>query len=430
MEKPLNHKLRKEAVIFALGAILLGVAIPSCVTVYETINNRDFSDQYNPAERYMHPEYSIYMKSPDDVRLYFRFFPRELAFFEIDSDSIPKARARLFFRITNSYSGTQIIDSLTKNFVLKGKPRSHFIGFVPLQFPSEGKYIIEVFLSDINVNKTISTVLEYNHKPRSNPNSYMLLSQHGNPLFHNFFSVTDSFRIRTEMFDSKKMRVSYYKPESIIPPPPDIDKEMVLDATTIDSTWIIENPDTVIVTLSKKGIYQFTNNNELIGKSAICFQENFPYLKTSEELLRPLSYLCTAKEFRKMLEMQNAKHALDTFWIKATNDIDKSRELIRVFYNRVQLANYFFTDYKEGWLSDRGMIYIICGAPAITRITDEGEYWFYGKGSDATTKFFFSRLDHPVFGSTYVLDRSDLYSRMWYTAITTWRDGRVFSLNP
>ncbi|MDA3890400.1 MAG: GWxTD domain-containing protein [Salinivirgaceae bacterium] len=402
----------------------------SCKTVYETIDNRNFADQYNPSERNLHPEYSIYMKSANDVRLYFRFFPNELTYFPAFDDSISTARAQLFFRVTNSYSSIIIIDSLTSNFALKGKPRSHFLGYVPLNLTEEGKYIIEVFLSDRNIRHTVSNVIEYTLSNKGGSESFMFLSQYGNPLFYSHFSVADTFRVRTEMYDTKPMRVSYYKPDNELPIPPDIQQEVLLQPNPADTSWIVENPDTTLFIFKEKGIYYFTNSKELLGEKYVCLNSYYPYLKTPEELFKPLSYLCTAKELKKLSNLLSMKQAVDTFWLNSTKDLDKSRELIRVFYNRVQLANYYFTDYKEGWLTDRGMIYVICGAPAVTRITDDGEYWIYGKGGKEATKFFFFREQHPIFGTTHILERSDLYSRMWYNAITTWRDGRVFSLNP
>ena len=57
------------------------------------------------------------------------------------------------------------------------------------------------------------------------------------------------------------------------------------------------------------------------------------------------------------------KVALDDFWIKCGGNIDKARELIRIYYTRVFYSNYYFTSYKEGWRSERGMIYIIYGPP-------------------------------------------------------------------
>ena len=431
MSKPLNHIIHIQPAIIRLFVFLSFLVLGnSCITVYDTINNRNFADQYNPAERQMHPEYSIYLKSSDEVRLYFRLFPKEFAYYRSAEDSLPKARISLFFRVTNTYTSTEIIDSLTSSFTLMGLPRPQFLGFVPLNLLKEGKYIIEVFLTDLNAKQTVSTVIEYHQSLSGNSNSFMFTSKYGNPLFYPHFSVTDTFRVRSEMFNQNQIWVSYYKPDLRLPAPPDIQKQILLEPQPVDSTWLVENPDTTLFSFNKEGVYYFANNNGLIGKPYTCFNEFYPYTKTPEELFKPLAYLCTPKELKRYREYPDIKQAVDTFWMQSTNDLDKSRELIRIYYNRVQLANYYFSDYKEGWITDRGMIYTICGAPAIIRKTDEGEYWLYGKGANESTKFFFYREKHTIFGNTYILERSDLYSRMWFNAITTWREGRVFSLNP
>jgi GWxTD domain-containing protein len=343
---------------------------------------------------------------------------------------VPQANANVFFRITQGYNSTQIVDSLTRSFNLKGNPKSHLLGFMPIKLPSEGKYIIEVFLTDLNVNYSVSTVMEFNYTKAGNENSFMFLSQHGNPLFYPYFSVADTFRVRTEMFDSKEMWIAYYKPITTLPISPDIPKTILLEPQPSDTSWLVENPDTMLFNFNETGVYYFSNNTGLIGKPYICFNDYYPYTKTPEELFKPLAYLCSEKEMEMYQSFSSPKVAIDSFWVQATQDLDKSRELIRIYYNRVQLANYYFTDFKEGWLTDRGMIYIICGIPALITKTDEGEYWEYGKGSKQETKFLFYREPHPLFGNTYILDRSETYSQMWFNAINTWRDGRVFSLNP
>lgn len=428
MAQKANHIINYSRTISYL--IIITALLNSCITTYDTINNRNFANQYNPSDRQMHPEYSIYKKSDSEVRLYFRFFPKELAFMISEEDSIPQARASLFFRITNSYTSIEIIDSLTSNFNLKGNPRSQYLGYVPIDLQNEGKYIIEIFLTDNNVQQSVSTVIEYNHSHLESNSNFMFLSQYGNPLFYSHFSVKEIFRVRSEAFNTKPMCVSYYKPDTELPLPPDIQQNNPLESTPVDSSWIVENPDTVLFSFNKEGIYFFSNSKNISGKPFSCFNEHYPYVKTPIKLLESLNYLTTSKEMKKLKSLATEKEAVDTFWVQTTNDLDKSRELIRIYYNRVQLANYYFSNFKEGWLTDRGMIYIVCGAPSIIRKTDEGEYWVYGKDANESTNFFFYGENHPVFGKVFILDRSDLYSRMWFNAVTTWRDGRVFSLNP
>ena len=39
----------------------------------------------------------------------------------------------------------------------------------------------------------------------------------------------------------------------------------------------------------------------------------------------------------------------------------KAKSLIAIYYNRIQNANLHFTTFKEGWKTDRGMIYVVFG---------------------------------------------------------------------
>ena len=60
-------------------------------------------------------------------------------------------------------------------------------------------------------------------------------------------------------------------------------------------------------------------------------------------------------------------------------NIDKARELIRIYYTRILYSNYYFTSYKEGWRTERGMIYTIYGPPDKVYKTSDGESWGYRK---------------------------------------------------
>ena len=48
-------------------------------------------------------------------------------------------------------------------------------------------------------------------------------------------------------------------------------------------------------------------------------------------MIKPLAYLASEEEMSQMLSSARPKVALDEFWIKCGGNIDKSRELIRIF---------------------------------------------------------------------------------------------------
>ena len=96
-------------------------------------------------------------------------------------------------------------------------------------------------------------------------------------------------------------------------------------------------------------------------------------MNTPEAMIEPLAYLATPDEMEDMRSSPKPKIALDEFWIKCGSNVDKARELIRIYYTRVLYANFYFTSYKEGWRTERGMIYIIYGPP-------DKVYKTYGRG--------------------------------------------------
>jgi len=405
------------------------IILVSCVTVYDTINNRNFSLKYNPGSVQMHPQFIVYQKSPTDLRLYYQFYPKEFSYQLSKGDSVPKAVVSLFFRVTESYKSIDIIDSLTTRFVLRGKPKDYFSGDIPINLPDNKSYIMEVFLSDMNSEVTISKVMPVANMPEKTPNSFMFLSKNGAPNFHNYLNVKDTFRLVNRLLSNDSVVLRRMHKDTVIAAAPDNSrKQYNFDYIKEDSTFKPVDIRTTAFTFQDEGIYIFSDTESKYSSVQGMYNEWFPYVKTPAELLRPLQYLNTKREMQKLWALNDPKQAVDSFWLDAAKDIERARELIRIYYNRVQLSNYYFTTIREGWRTDRGMIFIIFGIPAVVTINDDGETWTYGKGGEDDLEFFFYRDHHPLYGEFYQLDRSDEYTRIWFNATRTWRSGRVFSI--
>ncbi|MCD6333287.1 MAG: GWxTD domain-containing protein, partial [Bacteroidales bacterium] len=106
-----------------------------------------------------------------------------------------------------------------------------------------------------------------------------------------------------------------------------------------------------------------------------------------------------------------------------------SRDLIRIYYNRVLFANHYFTFDRAGWKSDRGMIYIIMGPPEEVIRDEMSEQWVY-KSLEANRKYIFKfTLRNNSLGSyDFILNRNEDYRVIWQMAIDSWRKGKIFSL--
>lgn len=402
----------------------------SCITVYDTISNRNFAHQYNPGQASLNPEFKIYRTATDGYRLYFRLFPGEFTYGTSKKDTLPHASVSLFYRITEDYESVEILDSLTHKLRFANRKMPPFIAYMPLKPLSKGSYVMEVFVTDRIGGKVISKVIELDIESAGTDYDLFLLSAKGSPRFRSLLSITDTLRIRCERWKTSPLHVTRYSLDTVLPAAPDAVFTKVEFQAVADSSWTVTQHDTVMWHFDEPGIYHFSDGNEPGGSKLLCGPDFYPEVKTARQLLRSLAYLATPQEMAELWKLNNPKTALDTFWLARTKgNANDARELIRVYYNRLQLANYYFGGSKEGFLSDRGMIYLILGAPNAVRKTNEGEYWNYGGSAKDGLEFFFYRKTHPVFGIYFYLERKDSYTRVWNEAIKTWREGEVFSLN-
>ena len=200
--------------------------------------------------------------------------------------------------------------------------------------------------------------------------------------------------------------------------------------------------DTLPMMFPKEGIYLCSVGRDIKeGFTFLNFGATYPSMTTPEVMIEPLAYLASQDEVAALRSAVKPKVALDDFWIKCGGNVDKARELIRIYYTRVLYSNYYFTSYKEGWRSERGMIYIIYGPPDKVYKTSEGESWGYRKPviksswggrykvSDEYLFFNFKKRENIFSDNDYYLSRSETLVTYWDKAILSWRKGIVFRLD-
>ncbi len=158
----------------------------------------------------------------------------------------------------------------------------------------------------------------------------------------------------------------------------------------------------------------------------------FPRLATLDALTDALAYIAYPRERAFILAAetpQERRARFDAFWGALVPDRRVAADLLRRYFERVEEANLLFSSHKAGWKTDRGMIYIVFGAPGYVEETLEGEVWHYDySGQDPAGRFVFER---PLgFGRAdalghLVLVRQPVYERAWTRAIDGWRRGAV-----
>ena len=159
---------------------------------------------------------------------------------------------------------------------------------------------------------------------------------------------------------------------------------------------------------------------------------HFPSLKTPHELLGPLAYLMNSKQHRRLSRIgqpDSLKREIDRFWLKNLGSISKATQTISRFYERVEEANKLFSDVKEGWKTDLGLIFIYYGYPIRVQRSLNILQWYYSNDPNADVyRFTFTRYRTPSKSypfSHYVLSRSNSYFLIQNNQIDRWLNGDI-----
>lgn len=189
----------------------------------------------------------------------------------------------------------------------------------------------------------------------------------------------------------------------------------------VDSTFTVSANETI--SFEDKGLYLVQNDTSATEGFAFRVEDDYPRLKKIESLADPLIYVCTKQEFEKVKAAKGDKKAFDRIILGITGNSERAKEFIRNYYRRVEWANFYFTSYKEGWKTDRGMIYMLFGLPdELYKFTDR-EVWVY-KSSSVDAKFNFVKSSTIFDPDNYVLIREKKFQETWYEKIDLWRNAR------
>ena len=152
---------------------------------------------------------------------------------------------------------------------------------------------------------------------------------------------------------------------------------------------------------------------------------NYPALTTAAELIEPLRYLTTSQERQRLTDAPDPKRAVDKFWLDIAQGNQKlGKDLIRRYYGRVTAANRLFAAHKAGWLTDRGLLYVVLGPPpGVRRLFNGEERWYYPDGgvSGGPISYTFRPRPSTFAPDYYELVRRPEYELLWYAAVEKWR---------
>lgn len=427
-----------------LTGILILAFLASCTSSRIVIDPKDLSYLYNPTKNDFSPRYNIINISDERSDLSVKFFANQMFFSEANPQGIPLSEMLITAKLYNISTGRVLADTAFYNIAIpKDENRQEYVYSVPLRVNPGLEYMTEVKIVDRIRNEVVQAFIPFNTLSYNNRYNFRVLGHFNrNPLFNPVVKQNEFFNLVYIKSPPDSVYISRYKPFTEVPDPP----SMILPEKTIDygPDTIIPLPysDTLPMNFREKGIYQVTLDRDITeGYTILNLGDTYPELTSPETMIEPLAYLAGPAELDSMLNALRPKAALDNFWIECGGNIERARELIRIYYTRVLYANYYFTSYKEGWRTERGMLYIIYGPPDKVYKTNEGESWGYRKplirsrwGTRFTVQddylfFQFRKKESTFSDNDFYLSRSESLITFWAQAVASWRRGIVFRLD-
>ncbi|MCF8378083.1 MAG: GWxTD domain-containing protein [Bacteroidales bacterium] len=427
--------MKNKLIILSQTFLIVVTAVfTSCTTSLNTPKKEmNLADIYNPSRYSLHPDYSVYNVNDSNTVVYLRIFPAELLFNQANEEGKSLARFSITYKLwqyDENKLKTILSDSARIDKTLDQETvRNTYFSALPLKTKSDFRYILQINIKDeLRLTQSRSYLIVDKTDPYNRQN-FQLLSTNAYPAFTYIFRKNERFLIKYNKEEYDSIVVDYYNLDRTLPRPIFSTAPEIRMRSFPDSSWMLPYTDTSTFSLERPGIYMFKMEKEAkSGLTVYNFGENFPNLKNANDMLGPLVYLSSSAEFRDLRLKPNRKLAIDNYWLDIAGNKDDARELIRVYYNRVLFSNLYFSSYKEGWKTDRGMVYIIFGAPDLLEKNPDEEIWIYRtKKSSSKIEFRFVRNNSPLSPEDFEMDRNSSSSALWAEAVESWKRGKIYS---
>ncbi len=419
---------------YGAGLIVAAAILAACAPKpRQETTRRNLAYLYNPSRTPIHPEFTVFHENLVRSRLYVKVYTSELLFNSANSAGTYQSKLRIRYELKELIDGKEsetVSDSLTTSFTLeKEEAKDIFIAYIALNTEEPKQYMLTVHMTDMLRNRGTVNYIRIDRSTIHTAQNYLVIDDYsGFPHFGNVFASDEVFHIRYDRTDIDSVYIKFYRNNFPLPRPPITNLSSPRPGYTPDSLYVSAYSDTASYMLPREGMYHIqADPTQPDGLTLFNFGEDFPRVVTTENMVGPLAYLSSSVEFNDLANQANLKLAVDNFWLQAGGNVQTAREMIRVYYNRVFLANYFFTSYKEGWKTDRGMMFIVYGPPNLLTRRDDAEIWvYYRKKNRESLQFTFSRRDNPYTQNDYLLERNFVNS-MWTQAVQDWRGGKIFN---
>ncbi|WP_306640198.1 GWxTD domain-containing protein [Sanyastnella coralliicola] len=402
-------------------------ALLSACSVQQTKSTTSNLVSYDWEVMPMHPEVMVYHTSDSKSMIYLGISSSELLFARNSPESPFEARLDCDVMIERMQQGVFVAHDTT-DFVMIYEKENERDGIIissnEIDLETFGRYRFTIQLTDLNRRWSFQTSLEVNKFEGGNKEDYLFTYEDGLPVFGEILRTGELVKYTTSRGD-QSLSLRQWQPKTKLPPPPYVQGSR--NYPSLPDTTSGQEIDKDEIFFVTEGLNTMVNANGDIIHSFLSQGESYPEIKSVDDMMFSLRYISGRREYERIEESNYRKKEIDAFWLDCGGSKDRTRELIKIYYRRVEEANRYFSSSIEGWKTDRGLIHIVFGNPTkITRDNDR-ETWIYGEENNLSSiTFNFYRERNPLSDNLFVLERNPLFRTDWDRAVTAWRNGRIF----
>lgn len=401
----------------------------SCTS--QKVNQKSTDRLYKKENNELIAKYAIYHINDSISQLFYDISNDFLLYKKTDTSTSFYSNVKLLLKVSSEDNLGLILD--TTSVIILDKQTDAIVkylkGDVLFKLKKGSSYYIDINVIDIN-KKTIYTHSEYSNKTSvETRQNFSITNARDEILFSSYYKPNEVVYAKSVRNKEKLYEVDYFKSNFRLALPPFSIEPMPHYSYKPDSVFrLYLKYEKLEITLPKNGFYHLKTNNETKeGVTFFVYESSFPKIKNTEQMIMATRYIMAKKEYDNCMMAEDKKAAIDKFWLDISGSNERAKELIRKYYGRVQEANKLFTSFQEGWKTDRGMIYIVFGAPSKVSKRKNGEVWTYGEPNNPTSiSFSFIKIINPFTDNDFYLERSELYKERWYQAVDMWRQGRIY----
>ena len=418
--------MNKLFIFTSICCLCLLAACGSAKKVSKSKNLKKYNQAYLYTETSKIPNIhlKIHHVSEDSADVYLGF-PTE----KLKVDSMGNAQLQVTYELYKDLNGKSILYSLVAQFeVNKAQQLSDFASLQNRIAVKDGQdYLLKIIVMDGVSFKNYYLEGLIRKNSAFNEQSFLVTNAYNNQvLFDNYIEKNRKVRVQYRSQKSSRLKVKYHPPFRELALPTFKMERKRPYIYEMDSTF---STDDGTFTVSELGTYTAQlADAQGTGLVLVSVDSRFPKLANAKDLVEALRYITKSEEFEKMIWADDSKAAVDSFWLDRAGSFDRGKVLVKEFYGRVQRANRFFTTYKEGWKTDRGVVFVIYGEPDVVYKTATSEQWIYeSSSSQPRISFTFdaNRGSHRFYKSEPQLIRSPAYEDSWHQSVYEWRKGLI-----